>query len=391
LNEKPAITPGRQFVPAQVAELSVIVPTFNERHNVRLLVARLDQALTGLNWEVVFVDDDSPDETSKIVRDLAGEDRRVRVIQRIGRRGLSSACVEGILSSAAPIFAVMDADLQHDDAALPEMVRRLRSQPLDIVVGSRYVEGERNEGLSSRRRKWLSKTGGAVARLFLRAELTDPMSGFFVMRRDAFDKGVHRLSQQGFKILLDIFASAPSQLRFEEVPVDFHARRHGESKLDAMAIWEFGMLILDKLIGRWVPVRFALFAVIGGTGLFVHLLSLGLLTEIGVGFTAAQTAAVFIAMTWNFFLNNLITYRDQRLIGEALLRGLVTFYAICGIGAVANIGIASFVFRREGIWWLAGIAGAMIGVVWNYTVSSLITWQRRRAPRSSSVGAAGEK
>jgi dolichol-phosphate mannosyltransferase len=359
-------------------ELSVVVPTFNERDNVVLLVERLHAALAGMEWEVVFVDDDSPDDTASAVRELAGRDRRVRIIRRIGRRGLSSACVEGILSSAAPLFAVMDADLQHDDAALPEMIRRLEDGRLDIVVGSRYVAGERTEGLASPGRKRISRLGTKVSRLVLQAELTDPMSGFFVMRREAFDRGVHRLSQQGFKILLDIFASSPSPLRFEEVPVHFHARLHGESKLDTMAGWEFAMLVLDKMIGRWIPIRFALFAVVGGTGLVVHLLVLGILNNgVGVTFALGQTVAVFAAMTWNFWLNNLITYRDRRLRGEALVRGLVVFYAICGVGAVANIGVASFVFGREGIWWVAGIAGAVIGVVWNYTVSSFLTWRRR--------------
>ena len=203
------------------------------------------------------------------------------------------------------------------------------------------------------------------------------MSGFFLMTRTAFDEAVHGLSQQGFKILLDLFASAPRPLRFGEVAADSGPRQHGESKLDSMAAWEFGMLVLDKLIGRYVPVRFVVFAFVGGTGLVVHLSSLYLLTGVGIAFAAAQTIAVFAAMTWNFFLNNLITYRDRRLRGLALLRGLVTFYAICAVGAVANIGVAEFVFYNRHIVWLAGLAGAVIGVVWNFTVSTYLTWRRR--------------
>ena len=358
-------------------ELTVVVPTFKESENLPLLVARLDKVLAGIEWEVVFVDDDSPDGTADIGRELARHDRRVRIIRRIGRRGLSSACVEGILSSAAPYFAVMDADLQHDDAQLPEMFRRLKSEKLDIVVGSRYTGGGDAKGLSSRSRERISRLGGRVARLVLHAELTDPMSGFFVMTRPAFDEAVRTLSQQGFKILLDIFASSPRPLRFAEVACRFHARQHGESKLDTMAAWEFGMLVLDKLIGRLVPVRFVMFALVGGSGLFVHLATLGVLTGIGLAFAAAQTTAVIAAMTWNFVLNNAITYRDRRLKGWRLFRGLFIFYAVCAVGAVANVGIAQLVFDREQIWWLAGLAGAMVGVVWNFTVSSLLTWRRR--------------
>jgi dolichol-phosphate mannosyltransferase len=357
-------------------ELTVVVPTFNERENVGLLVDRLDKVLAGVAWEVVFVDDDSPDDTADTVRALGQRDGRVRVIKRLGRRGLSSACVEGVLSSSAPYFAVIDADLQHDDRILPAMLARLKGDNLDIVVGSRYIERQTTEGLSARRQT-LSQLGGRVARLVLHASLSDPMSGFFMMRRESFDEVVRSLSLQGFKILLDLFTSAPRPLRYAEIGYEFTARQHGESKLDTMAAWEFGMLVLDKLIGRIVPVRFFVFALIGGSGLVVHLGALGILNGAGVGFAAAQTIAVIAAMTWNFFLNNLITYRDQRLRGARLWQGLASFYLICAVGAVANIGVAEVVFNRQGTWWIAGLAGAAIGVVWNFAVSSYLTWRRR--------------
>lgn len=356
-------------------ELTVVVPTFNESMNVPLVVQRLDTVLRGIAWEVVFVDDDSPDGTAAVARELATRDRRVRVIRRIGRRGLSTACVEGVLSSSAPYFAVMDGDLQHDDAVLPEMFRRLKAEHLDIVVGSRYIGGERTEGLDAMR-KWVSRAGGRVSRVILHADLTDPMSGFFVMDRAAFDEAVKNLSQQGFKILLDLFASAPRNLRFAEVPCHFNARQHGESKLDTMAAWEFGILILDKLIGHFVPVRFAVFALVGATGVAVHLAVLWLATALGADFAVGSSIAVFIAMTWNFILNNIITYRDQRLRGGAFVRGLASFYAIGAVGAVANVGIAQILFEEGRSWWLAGFAGAVMGVVWNFTMSTFFTWRR---------------
>jgi dolichol-phosphate mannosyltransferase len=314
------------------------------------------------------------------VRDLARRDRRVRVIRRIGRRGLSSACVEGVLSSSAPFFVVMDADLQHDDTALPLMIEKLRTDSgIDIVVGSRYAEGGAAANGFSARRAWLSQAGNAVARVVLRAQLSDPMSGYFAMPRASFDGLVRSLSQQGFKILLDIFASAGRPLRYAEVPYQFQPRRYGESKLDTMAAWEFGMLVLDKLIGHIVPVRFVVFAGVGATGLAVHLTALGLTTAAGAQFVYAQTFAVIAAMTWNFLLNNFITYRDQRLKGAGLVWGLLSFYLICSVGAVANVGVAEIVFNRNGTWWLAGLAGAAIGVVWNFAVSSFLTWRRKAA------------
>jgi dolichol-phosphate mannosyltransferase len=357
-------------------ELTVVVPTFNERANVPLVVDRLAGVLKGIAWEVVFVDDDSPDDTSGVARELALRDPRVRVIRRLGRRGLSTACVEGVLSSVAPIFAVMDGDLQHDETALPEMLRRLKAEKLDIVVGSRYLKGEQTEGLDSPFRQWASRTGGQVARFVLHADLTDPMSGFFVMSRSAFDATVRNLSQQGFKILLDLFASSPRPLRFAEIPCRFNARQHGESKLDTMAAWEFGVLVLDKLIGRFIPVRFVIFAGIGATGIVVHLAVLWLLTAANFNFTISTTAAVLSAMTWNFVFNNIITYRDQQLRGTQFVAGLLSFYAIGSIGAVGNVGIAQLLFEQGGSWWFAGLAGALIGVVWNFTMSSFFTWRR---------------
>jgi len=357
-------------------ELTVVVPTFKERENVALVIEHLERVLAGVVWEVVFVDDDSPDGTADAVRALARSDRRVRVIQRIGRRGLSTACVEGVLSSAAPYFAVMDGDLQHDDTKLPEMFRRLKDEHLDIVVGSRYLAGGDSSGLSSNYRQWASDTGGRVARLILKADLTDPMSGFFVMARPAFDEAVRNLSGQGFKILLDLFASAPRPLRFAEVPCGFNARLHGESKLDTMAAWEFGTLIIDKLVGHLLPLRFVIFALVGGSGIVVHLLVLWLASLAGSSFLVANPIAVVAAMTWNFVFNNIITYRDQRLRGRAFAIGLLSFYAIGAIGAIANIGIADALFDSGRSWWLAGIAGALIGVIWNFTMSSFFTWRR---------------
>jgi dolichol-phosphate mannosyltransferase len=256
------------------------------------------------------------------------------------------------------------------------MLRTLKDGKLDIVVGSRYLDGERTEGLSSDWRRFVSRAGGQVAQLVLHADLTDPMSGFFLMSRAAFDAEAHALSQRGFKILLDIFASAPKPLRFAEVKSNFNARLHGESKLDTLVAWEYGVLVIDKLVGRFLPVRFVVFAAVGLTGVAIHLATFGLLGVLGASFQASQSAAVFVAMTWNFLLNNLITYRDQRLRGAALVRGIIAFYLIGAVGAFANIGIVEMLHGRGTGWWLSGLAGGFIGVVWNYTMSSIFTWRR---------------
>jgi len=357
------------------SELAVVIPTFNERDNIAPLVERLEHTLTGIAWEAVFVDDDSPDGSAETVRAVARLNPRVRVIQRIGRRGLSSACVEGVLSSSSPYFAVIDADLQHDETLLPEMLRRLKEADLDLVVASRYAKGGSAKGLGSQR-LMVSRFAVRLAQSLFRVTLNDPMSGFFLMRRDVFDGVVRQLSQQGFKILFDLMASSPRPLKFVELTYQFGARQRGTSKLDSMAAWHFGVLILDKLIGRYVPVRFVMFALVGGTGICVNLAALYATLALRASFGLAQTVAVLVAMSSNFMLNNLITYRDQRLRGSAMLRGLLLFYGVCSIGAAANVGVAALIYQDRPVWWLAGLAGATIGVVWNYVASRLFTWSR---------------
>jgi len=358
-------------------ELSVIVPTFNERDNVTVLYRRLEAVLASVAWEVVFVDDNSPDGTWDVVRELAQKDSRVRCIRRIGRRGLSGACIEGILASSAPYAAVIDADLQHDETQLPKMLLLLASDQADLVVGSRYIEGYKSEGFN-KQRAGASALATEVARKMLRVEIADPMSGFFMVRRDRFEQLAPKLSVHGFKILLDLVATAHGDLRAVEIPYTFGARQHGESKLDSMVALDFLGLVLAKLTNDIVSLRFILFAMVGGIGLVVHLTTLFIgLQLIKVPFAEAQAAGAIVAMTTNFVMNNFLTYRDQRLKGFAILRGLIMFYIVCSVGLLANVGVAFSVYDQEPIWWLAGMAGAMMGVVWNYAMSGLFVWRKK--------------
>jgi dolichol-phosphate mannosyltransferase len=362
-------------------ELTVVIPTLNEQENILPLLEKLHACLDGVVWEALFVDDDSTDGTADRLRELARVDSRVRCVQRVGRRGLSSACVEGVLCSAAPVVAVIDADMQHDERLLPRMLELIRGGDVDIVVGSRYMLGG-GLGDWDRKRILMSRFAMRLSSVVVRAELTDPMSGFFMFRRDAFDRAMRQLSQHGFKILVDFFASSPTPLRHRELPYEFRARQHGESKLDAMVAWEYLMLIMDKLFGRYVPVRFVLFSLIGGLGLVVHMSVLAA-AHLGVGldFGWAQATATVVAMFGNFALNNAITYRDKRLHGWRFLRGLGSFVLVCSVGAVANVGVGNYLFRSHSAWWVAGIAGVAVGAVWNYAVSSVFTWKDKPSHR----------
>jgi dolichol-phosphate mannosyltransferase len=358
--------------------LSVVVPTFNEAGNVAELVRRLEVALGDIEWEVLFVDDDSPDQTAALVRELAVRDPRVRCLQRIGRRGLASACIEGMMAAGAPVVAVMDADLQHDERILPDMLRALDGGDIDLVIGSRHAPGG-SVGAWDDGRKAMSRVATMASRLVRAPKVSDPMSGFFMLRRDVLDTSVRGLSQLGFKILLDLLATAPKDLRVAEVPFTFRPRHAGESKLDELVVWEFAMLLADKTIGRYLPVRFIAFALVGGLGVLVHMGVLFLLFEgLHSTFTTAQAAATSCAMLFNFTVNNLLTYRDRRLSGARWWRGLISFVVACSVGAVANVGIATMLFNRDAAWLSAAFAGVLIGAVWNYAVTQVYTWRMTR-------------
>ena len=363
--------------PATPLQLAVIIPVLNEVANVAPLIERLSVALDGLVWEAIIVDDNSPDGTADRAREEARLDPRVRIVQRIGRRGLSSAVIEGMLASGAPVLAVIDGDMQHDEAILPAMYRAVAEEGNDLAVGTRYVEGGSTGDWDASREK-MSRFATALSRRLLKAEMSDPMSGFFAVRREAMMAALPHLSSIGFKILMDLVASSPTRLRIAEIPYTFRNRIHGESKFDARVAQEFAILLLEKMFGHFLPIRFLMFAMVGTIGLVIHLGTLGSGIAAGLDFKLAQSIAVMLAMTANFFFNNALTFRDMRLRGAALWRGLVSFYLVGLIGAIGNVGVGAVVYRLEGIWWLAGLAGVAVGVVWNYAASSVVTWRVKK-------------
>lgn len=360
-------------------ELAIILPTLNERGNLASLVDRIAEAIgQRAGWEVIIVDDDSRDGTADEARALALADPRVRVIQRIGRRGLASAAIEGFCATAAPYVAVMDADHQHDPALLPKMLASLKAGEAEICVASRFAEGASTADWAAPERERLSAFANGLARRLTGVELSDPMSGYFMLPAATARVLVPRLSGIGFKILLDLLATADAPMRVKEFPLNFAARREGESKLDRAILFDFLAGLYDKTLGRVIPTRFALFGTVGALGVGVHFAVLTvLLFAFGEGFAQAQTAAVLVAMSFNFWLNNWLTYRDKRLVGwAALLRGWLGFIATCAIGAFANVAIATFL-EGEGVFWaLAALAGIVVGSVWNYALSSRFVWGR---------------
>lgn len=358
-------------------DLAIILPTLNERGNLAPLVARIEHALGPDGWEVLIVDDDSKDGTADEARDLALADRRVRVIQRIGRRGLASAAIEGFCATAAPFAAVMDADHQHDPALLPRMLAALKAGEAQICVASRFAEGASTADWDEPERERLSGFANAIARRITGVELTDPMSGYFMLPTATARALVPRLSGIGFKILLDLLATADSPMTVKEFPLNFSKRREGESKLDRAVLFDFLAGLYDKTLGRVIPTRFALFGTVGALGVVVHYAVLGALLAVAAAFWQAQLAAVITAMSFNFWLNNWLTYRDKRLKGWGeVLRGWAGFCLTCAIGAFANVAVATFLNEQGVFWALAALAGILIGSVWNYALSSRFVWGR---------------
>lgn len=353
-------------------ELTVVVPAFRERENIPALLDALDRALAGVDWETIVVVDDSFDGTEELVRERAQRDRRVRCLHRIGRRGLASACIEGMLASSAPYVAVMDADLQHDETLMPRLLEAAKAGDADIVVASRYMAGASTGELAAHR-VHISRLASALSRVLCK-DLSDPMSGFFMVRRRFLERVVRRVYGRGFKILLDLVAAARGEVRIQELPYRMRSRVHGESKLGARVMAEFAMLLLYHVTGRVLPARFFLFAAVGTTGIFVHL---GVLTAAFTAtgqFLASQLLATLAAMTSNFFLNNAFTYGDQRLRGRRIWRGLLTFYLACGVGALVNLALADWLYVNSVPYRIAGMTGAAVAALWNFLATASVTW-----------------
>ncbi len=372
----PDMPAGREPAAAKAAplELGVVIPTFKEAPNVRPLLAKLEAALQGVVWQAIFVDDDSPDGTAAEVKALAATDPRVICLRRIGRRGLAGAVIEGAMASAAPVVAVIDGDMQHDERLLPAMLAALKADKADVVVGSRYLGGAGSDASAlGATREAGSRLANWLGQRVLHARLTDPMSGFFMIRRELIEAVAGQLATSGFKVLFDILASQKTPPRILELPYEFRTREAGDSKLDNGVVVQYLGLLVAKLSHDVISPRFVLFALVGASGVLVHLLILNSLRG-PIGFTAAQTAAALGAMTSNYLINNAVTYRDRRKRGLQMLVGYAKFVLLCSVPLAANVAVATVVYQQGPTWWVAGIAGAVVAAVWNYITTARAVW-----------------
>lgn len=367
--------PTTSFRPPQLA---VIVPSYNERDNIELLYEKVAIALGDTPWEMIVVDDDSPDGTADLVNELSRVYANIRCLRRFGRRGLASACVEGMAVTSAPYVAVIDGDLQHDEAILPTMLEKALAGA-DLVVGSRFAEGgSAGDGLSATRLSG-SNLANRLAGMIAGQTVSDPMSGFFLVRREAALKAAPKLASDGFKILMDLIVTSArmgTPLKTAEVGYTFRQRHAGESKMSPLVVIQYLGLWFSKLTGGALPPSFLLFGLVGGTGVVVHLLTLGFFTSVlAQGFVVSQIAATLTAMAWNFVLNNNLTYADRKLRGTRLITGFLSFCLICALGGVANISVANAIYQWDQQTFVAGLAGAVMSSVFNYAVTRAFTWK----------------
>jgi len=371
---------GRQPLPVASppspgpVELSVIVPTYNERGNVAPLVTRLEATLAGVAWEAVFVDDDSPDGTAREVKTIAARDPRVRCLRRVNRRGLAGACIEGILGSSAPYVAVIDADLQHDETLLPRMLDSLKSGRSDLVVATRFGAGGSAQAMSPTRESG-SRLARRLAWMLGGVALSDPMSGFFAIRRDRFEPLAASLSPDGFKILLDIVMRARGTLRVAEEPYSFGSRVYGKSKLDARVVLEYLGLLLSRASRDAVTPRFLSHALVGVVGLVVQLVAMRVGLALGLAFIQAYALGAVVALGASFVVTNLLlTHSDRRLRGFSVIPGLLVFGVTSAFGLVAGIGVAAWLYTLRPVWWLAGAVGSVVGTVCSHATSPRLSW-----------------
>ncbi len=358
-----------------------MLPTFNEAKNLPELLPRLRETLAGIPHEIIIVDDNSPDETWRVAQELGHDFDTIHVIRRVGRRGLSSAVIEGFLSAKGEVFAVMDADGQHDLTILPKLYKAVDTSA-DIAIGSRYIEGG-SVGEWDERRHLLSRIATNMALHLCSVKVKDPMSGFFALKRHTFEGVVNSLNPKGFKILLDILVCVKSTVAVTEVPFTFADRLHGESKLSRRVQIEFLEYLYDVTVGRAIPLTFLKYCMVGGLGVIVHLavyMAVSSFVRDGVdlslfGFRIAVLSAIEVAIIFNFYLNNIWTFKAARLKGVSMLFGFVKYNAACLFGAVANYAVSSYLFALGWVELVAVIIGAATGIIWNYTMSRLFAWK----------------
>ena len=358
--------------------ISIILPTLNEVENITSIIKRIINLSDDFLIEIIVVDDSSTDGTTTLVKKLSQKDNRIRLINRYGRNGLSSAIKDGILSASGDLIAVMDTDGQHQVESLYEAIDELLISNTDLIIGSRFLENSSIRGLSDNRKKG-SSLANLLAKYSLSKEyfkLTDIMSGFMVFKSDRVLKLVERIDVNGFKFLYELLSVSEGNLDCKEIPLNFLPRKFGKSKLDIAIVWDFLISQIHSFSKRLIPRKAISFACVGFTGVIVQLsISYSFMWFLGFTFQNALPIAVVLAATSNYLVNNWLTFRVNRLRNKALFIGLLKFLIVSSLPIFANVGLASSFYNLVSPNTLfSQLAGIIVVFIWNYAASSKLVW-----------------
>ena len=370
--------------------ISLILPTYKERESLPILIPKIEETLAGVSHEVIVVDDDSPDRTWEVARELARRHPNVQVIRRVGRRGLSSAVIEGFLAAKGDVFVVMDADGQHDISLILKLAAAVGGKnglPSEapsgakeggIAMGSRYMEGG-TTGDWKGFRAFISKLGGSLAIWLCRVKVTDPMSGFFAISRGTFEEVLPRLNPKGFKILLDLLVHVPADTAVKELPFSFGERLRGESKFSTHVRLQYLEFLYDATVGHFIPLTLVKYCIVGTAGVIVNLTAYyAVITALGESSMDLPSlpllSGIEAAIVFNFLLNNAWTFSYVKLRGWKAVTGFAKYNVVCAFGALASVAVTVFLFNTGFTAIMSLAIGAFLGMVWNYTIGRLFTW-----------------
>ena len=359
--------------------ISIILPTLNEVDNISSIIKKIINLSGNFLIEIIVVDDASTDGTTSLVKKLSQEDNRIRLINRYGRNGLSSAIKEGTLSASGDVIAVMDTDGQHQVESLYEAIEELLVTDKDLIIGSRFLNSSLINGLSDKRKKG-SLVANSLAKFSLSREyskLTDIMSGFIVFKSQTVLKLVERIDVNGFKFLYELLSVSKGTLECNEIPLNFMPRKFGESKLDIAIVWDFLVSLIHSLSKRLIPRKAISFAFVGITGVLVQfLISYSFMWLLGFSFQNVLPIAVVLAATSNYLVNNWLTFRVNRLRNKALFVGLLKFLLVSSLPIIANVGLASSFYNLiSPNTFFSQLAGIIVVFIWNYEASSKLAWK----------------
>lgn len=359
--------------------VSIIIPTYNEVQNIVPLVKKIGIALNSkINWEVIFVDDNSPDKTYEKIKSLKNDYSNIKVIKRLHDRGLAGAVLAGLSRCNHEQIVTMDADLQHDPIFILELLDEMNKSKASIVVASRFIKSSNITNFHI-----LREIGSKIMinffNLFSSIKLSDPMSGFFVIKKDLFLKISKNLSTDGYKILADIILNIPNNVIVNQIPIDFKERNAGKSKMNLKVLWDLLIVIIYSFLKKYVPREYLSYIGVGMIGLSLHIFFLYFIYKmININFLISHFLATLIAIFVNYTLNNILTFYNNNLIGIKWLIGLFNYYVFCAYGIFISFAIAKTILSYELGWFLAGFMGAFTASVWNFTMSKFIIWHKKR-------------